>query len=101
MVQPMVTVGLHYDVLPGRNAEFEERFGQVLAALADWPGHAGSRLFRDVWDKNSYLVYSEWSDREAFQKFVQSDVFAATAAWGHTVLAGRPRHRVYTEAADH
>jgi heme-degrading monooxygenase HmoA len=92
----MVTVGLHYDVKPGREAEFEERFRDVRAALSAAPGHRWSRLFRDVDNPLSYLVYSEWDSRDAFMDFVRSDAFRATTAWAREeVLAAQPRHRVF------
>ena len=95
----MVTYGLNYEVRPGREADFEERFGAVLDVLATFPGHQRSRLYRDVRAPQSYLVYSEWESREAFSAFLQSEAFNATKSWGREeILAGRPEHTVFAKA---
>jgi heme-degrading monooxygenase HmoA len=83
-------------VRPGREAEFEERFGAVLDVLASFPGHHTSRLYRDVRSPQSYLVYSEWESREAFNAFLRSEAFNATKTWGREeILAARPQHSVF------
>ncbi len=92
----MVTVGLDYDVVPGRETDFEDAYRAVAAALRGAPGHVRSRLYRDVERPGSYLIHSEWSDRDAFARFVRSPEFAGVTAWSRDgVLAGPPRHRVY------
>ncbi len=92
----LVTYGLNYEVRPGREAEFESKFGAGLDLLATVPGHHESRLYRDVRAPQSYLVYSEWDSREAFSAFLQSDAFNATKAWGREeILAARPQHTVF------
>ena len=92
----MITVGMNYDVLPGRESEFEEKFAAVLGALKGASGHASSRLFRDVDDTSSYLIISEWDDSNAFRAFVTSEAFRAVTDWGSSeILRGRPRHQVY------
>lgn len=96
----MITVGMDYEVLPGQERPFEEAFRAVAEALDGAPGHAGSRLYRDVERPGCYLIYSEWSDREAFLRFVRSAEFRAVTAWSRTaVLAGPPRHRILTPEA--
>lgn len=97
----MVTYGLNYEVRPGREAEFETGFASVLDALRSWPGHRESRLYRDVLSPQSYLVYSEWENRDGFASFLQSDAFAAAKSWGsQEILSGRPRHTVIGERDD-
>jgi heme-degrading monooxygenase HmoA len=92
----MVTIGMNYRVLPGKNETFERAFQQVLESMEGMEGHAESHLYRDVSDPQSYLIASEWSSEEAFQDFVRSDAFARVTTWGREqILAGRPRHRVY------
>jgi heme-degrading monooxygenase HmoA len=92
----LVTYGMNYEVRPGREADFEARFGAVLDALATFPGHVRSHLYRDVRAPQSYLVYSEWETREAFSAFLRSEAFNATKAWGREeILAARPEHTVF------
>lgn len=92
----MITVGMNYEVLPGKEQEFESVFAKVLEALKGTPGHGESRLFKDVWAPNSYLVISEWTDEQAFEAFIGSDKFKRVTDWGKKqILAGRPRHEIY------
>ncbi len=92
----MITVGMNYQVLPGKQAEFEEKFRAVLSALGSAEGHTSSTLWRDVVDEASYLITSEWSDEEAFTAFIRSETFRAVTDWDKAeILAGRPQHRIY------
>ena len=73
----MITVGMHYDVREGKEKAFEEGFASIEKALRGAAGHTLSRLYRDVAKPRSYMIYSEWSSIEEFQKFIQSDEFRA------------------------
>jgi heme-degrading monooxygenase HmoA len=95
----MITVGMHYDVREGKEKAFEEGFAAVERALRAAPGHTSSRLYRDVAKPRSYLIYSEWSAVEDFQKFLKSEAFRAAVTWGkEEILEGRPRHQVWKGA---
>ncbi len=92
----MVTVGMNYRVLPGKQKAFEDVFDAVLNVMKSDPGHSNSALYRDVSDDQSYLIISDWNDRTAFDAFIASDKFRNVANWGkEQVLAGRPTHEVY------
>ncbi|MEY4177198.1 MAG: hypothetical protein RLY70_772 [Planctomycetota bacterium] len=92
----MVTVGMNYHVLEGKQRDFEDKFAAVIAALNAAPGHTRSTLWKDVADGASYLITSEWSDEQAFHSFVRSDAFRDVTNWGkEQILSGRPQHRVY------
>lgn len=92
----MITVGMNYHVLPGKQLDFEEKFAGVIDALKAAPGHTNSTLWKDVSDDASYLITSEWSDETAFQEFIRSDAFRAVTNWGkEQILSGRPQHKVY------
>jgi heme-degrading monooxygenase HmoA len=92
----MITVGMNYQVLPGKQDAFEEVFQAVLKLMQQMPGHTRSHLYRDVNDVQRYLIVSEWSDRGAFEQFIASDKFRGVAKWGREqVLAGRPAHEIY------
>ena len=91
-----MTVGLGYDVRPGRAGDFEQLWAEVAGVLQGTDGHVASRLFRDVHRPDSYLILSEWSDREAFTAFTRSEAFRRVTERGAgELLAGPPRHRVY------
>lgn len=92
----MITVGMNYHVLPGKQADFESKFAAVLWALKAAAGHTSSNLWKDVTDDASYMITSEWSDEAAFAAFIQSQAFKDVTNWGkEQILSGRPLHKVY------
>jgi len=92
----MVTIGMNYKVLPGKEETFENAFRKVIKAMAGIEGHTASHLYRHVDDANQYVILSEWSDRDAFDAFIASDTFRNVANWGaEQILAGRPSHTYY------
>jgi len=94
----MVTVGMNYRVLDGKQQQFEDVFNAVLEKMNGMPGHSRSFLFRDVNDPQNYLIISDWSDKAAFDAFIASDQFKSVANWGkEQILAGRPQHDYYTK----
>lgn len=96
----MVTIGMNYDVRPGKEELFEEKFHAVLTSFAAGSGHRSTRLYRDVVSPQSYLIHSEWDSREAFQAFIRSEAFREVTAWGkEEILADQPRHRIYGDGA--
>ncbi|HVY61248.1 MAG TPA: antibiotic biosynthesis monooxygenase [Planctomycetota bacterium] len=92
----MITVGMQYDVIPGKESAFEGGFKAVEDALkSEWKGHKLTRLFKDVFKPTSYMIYSEWETFEDFQKFMTSEAFRKAADWGkEEILAGRPKHQI-------
>ncbi len=97
----MITVGMQYDVRPGKEAAFEAGFQAVANALkTEWAGHKLTRLFRDVETPLSYMIYSEWETFPDFQKFMSSEAFRKAADWGkEEILSGRPKHQILKHEA--
>lgn len=92
----MITVGMNYHVIAGKQHDFEAKFAAVITALKAAPGHTSSTLWKDVADDASYLITSEWSDEEAFKAFIQSQAFRDVTNWGkEQILSGRPQHKIY------
>lgn len=92
----MITVGMNYHVIEGKQADFEQKFAHVIEALRVAEGHSSSTLWKDVSDGASYLITSEWSEEQAFQDFIQSQAFKDVANWGkEQILSDRPRHKIY------
>ena len=92
----MITVGMNYHVLPGKQKEFEEKFQAVIGALKAAAGHTASTLWKDVSDDASYLITSEWSEEQAFLDFIHSQEFREVTNWGkEQILSGRPQHKIY------
>ncbi len=92
----MTTVGMNYDVLPGKESQFEQVFKKVLGVMNGMEGHKESHLYRDVASAQSYLIISEWTDPQAFQAFIASEQFRNVADWGRDqILSKRPKHEIY------
>jgi len=92
----MITVGMNYHVIEGKEQDFEDKFAAVIEALNVAEGHTSSTLWKDVSDGASYLITSEWSEEQAFTDFIKSDAFRAVTNWGkEQILSDRPRHKVY------
>ena len=92
----MITVGMNYHVIEGKQADFEQKFAAVIEALEAAEGHSKSNLWKDVSDGASYLITSEWSDEQAFTNFIQSQAFRDVTNWGkEQILSGRPQHKIY------
>ena len=92
----MITVGMNYNVIEGKQQDFEEKFAAVIDALNAAEGHSESKLWKDVADGASYLITSEWSEEQAFTDFIRSDAFREVTNWGkEQILSGRPQHKIY------
>ena len=92
----MITVGMNYKVIPGKESFFENAFEGVEQAMESFDGHKVSRLLREVKDAQSYVILSEWTSKEEFESFIRSEQFQKVAQWGkEQVLAGRPSHEIY------
>jgi len=92
----MITVGMNYHVIEGKQQDFEAKFSAVMDALNAADGHSSSSLWKDVADSASYLITSEWSDEKAFMGFIQSQAFKDVTSWGkEQILSGRPQHKIY------
>jgi heme-degrading monooxygenase HmoA len=96
----MVTIGMNYNVLPGKEDVFEGACKKVLEVMDEATGHDSSQIFRrvDRDDSSEYLIVSRWQNEEAFKTFIGSETFKKVTSWGLTnVLAGRPSHTTYRE----
>ncbi len=94
----MITVGMNYHVIEGKQQDFEEKFAAVIGALNAADGHVTSTLWKDVSDGASYLITSGWDDEPAFTAFIRSDEFRAVTNWGkEQILSGRPQHKIYKQ----
>ena len=92
----MVTIGMNYEVLEGKESVLENAFTKVVHAMRQLEGHDESFLYRDVHAPRRYLIISKWTDKAAFDAFIASEAFRKVADWGkEQVLAARPHHEVY------
>ena len=72
----MVTVGMCYEVLEGKEQIFEKAFASVIGAIQTTEEHRTSRLLRGVFAECSYGIISEWTSGDAFNEFIRLDEFA-------------------------
>lgn len=92
----LTTVGMHYEVIPGKEEEFERGFIGVIDLLQTLPGHIESHMYEDVQSVGSYVILSSWQSKDDFDAFMRSDAFKSAVAWGKAeILRGRPRHKIY------
>jgi heme-degrading monooxygenase HmoA len=92
----MTTIGMHYDVIPGKEEEFEKGFTAVIEHLKKVTGHVESHLYEEVNSRGSYLIQSQWETKESFEAFIHSPEFKNVVSWGKAeILRSRPRHKVY------
>lgn len=95
----MVTIGMNYKIIPGKEEIFESAFKNVMKVMDEMDGHTRSNLYKDVNDVHSYLIVSDWNSEEAYKAFIDSDKFASVVDWGkENILAGRPSHTMYRKA---
>jgi heme-degrading monooxygenase HmoA len=55
--------------------ELAGRFAKRLGAVDGQPGFEEFQLLRPTDDRNTWLVYTRWSDEDAFQAWVSSPAF--------------------------
>ncbi len=95
----MVTIGMNYAVLPGKEQIFEDACAKVVKTMEGIDGHDQSQLYKSLSSEAAeYLIVSRWQDETAFQAFIGSDAFKKVTNWGkENILAGRPSHTTYKE----
>jgi heme-degrading monooxygenase HmoA len=96
----MVTIGMNYRVLEGKEEVFEKACRRVLDAMREVDGHQESQIYRrvDGGENAQYLIVSRWSDEDDFHRFIASERFKKVTSWGlENVLAGRPTHTTYRD----
>jgi len=94
----MVTIGMNYKIIPGKEEIFESAFKNVLKVMSEMEGHTKSALYKEVIDAHSYLIVSDWNSEEAYNAFINSEKFAGVIDWGkENILAVRPSHTLYRQ----
>jgi heme-degrading monooxygenase HmoA len=95
----MVTIGMNYYVIKGKEQVFEDACANVVQTMETIDGHEESQLFKQVsTEEPAYLIVSRWENEGAFSDFVASDAFKKVTNWGkENILRGRPRHTTYNE----
>ncbi len=93
----MVTIGMNYYVLEGKEKVFEDACANVIEVLRSAEGHEESKVYTNI-EKGDpeYLIVSRWQNEQAFKDFIASDRFRKVTSWGaENVLSRRPTHTTY------
>lgn len=88
----MQTFGLNYDVKPERTEEFKKTLMQLIDVMQSCDGHVETKLFSDVAQPNSMMIYSNWKTKAEFADFVRSDTFQQALKEAREMLESRPTH---------
>jgi len=93
----VVTIGMNYSVIPGKEQVFEDACAKVVDTMSGIDGHDASSIYKEVGDgAPTYLIVSRWRDEGAFKEFIASDAFKKVTNWGAlNILSGRPQHTTY------
>jgi heme-degrading monooxygenase HmoA len=93
----VVTIGMNYFVIPGKEQIFEDACKKVVETMRGIEGHEASSIYREIGDDEpAYLIVSQWDSEQAFQDFVASDAFKKVTSWGSQhILRARPQHTTY------
>ncbi len=59
-----------------RREEFERRFAARAAKVQESPGFEAFELLQPAGGTESYIVYTRWASREAFEAWASSPAFA-------------------------
>lgn len=68
----MVRATLYMKVKDGRGEDFERAWHEIAEEVRKAPGNLRQALSRDPDDPDSFVVTSDWDDREAFGRFERS-----------------------------
>jgi len=68
----MVRATLYMKVQSGRGDDFVRAWREIAEEVRKAPGNVRQALTRDPDDPDSFVVTSDWQDRDAFGKFERS-----------------------------
>ena len=76
----MVTIGMNYFVIPGKEKVFEDACANVIETMGGIDGHEESSLYRQVGEGEPvYLISSRWAEEQAFMDFIAFVAFIFVA----------------------
>jgi heme-degrading monooxygenase HmoA len=70
---PEWRIMLTLDIYPEQTTEFEKVWSDVGASVAANPANLGQWLLRDADQPHLYYVVSDWTSKEEFTRFEQSE----------------------------
>jgi heme-degrading monooxygenase HmoA len=88
----MQTFGLNYEVKPERTEDFKQTLMDLIEVMKRSEGHIETKLFSDVAQPNSMMIYSNWKTKAEFAGFVRSDTFQTALKDAMEMLESKPTH---------
>ena len=88
----MQSFGLNYQVRPECTEEFKETLSKLIGEMEACDGHIETKLFSDVKEPNSMMIYSNWETKAEFSGFVKSDTFKVALEKAVAMLESKPEH---------
>ncbi len=88
----MQTFGLNYEVKLDRVEDFKRTLMDLIAVMQTCDGHVETKLFSDVAQPNSMMIYSNWKTKAQFASFVKSDTFQKALGAAVEMLESKPTH---------
>lgn len=86
----------HFEVVEGKEGEFEAGWRERETYLDDTPGFVQFALLKGD-EPGQYISHTTWESREAFLAWTQSDAFRRAHAGGmpEGIIKGHPRARFW------
>jgi len=88
----MQTFGLNYDVKPECTEDFKKTLMELIETMKRCDGHVETKLYSDVAQPNSMMIYSNWKTKAEFADFVKSDTFQTALKEAVGMLESKPSH---------
>ena len=88
----MQTFGLNYVVKPECTEDFKKTLMELIETMKRCEGHVETKLFSDVAQPNSMMIYSDWKTKAEFANFVKSDTFQTALKDAVGMLESKPSH---------
>ena len=88
----MQTFGLNYQVKPDCVEDFKAALVQLIEAMKAYDGHVETKLYADVTQPNSMMIYSDWKTKAAFASFFRSETFQKALEETTAMLESSPTH---------
>ncbi len=91
----MITIGMEYEVLDGKQETFEHAVTNVIHAMRQRGRPSAKLALKDVHNARRYLILSQWADKSSFDAFLASPAFKQVTTWAKRHPATRPSHEIY------
>jgi quinol monooxygenase YgiN len=88
----MQTFGLNYQVKPESAEDFKAALVQLIETMKAYDGHVETKLYADVTQPNSMMIYSDWRTKAEFAAFFRSETFKDALGKTTGMLESSPTH---------